>query len=163
MPRKGIEVQDTLEPPITAVAYAGSGHRLRLSFGDGLTGEVDLEPQLRGAGPVFAPLRDPAYFAQVRLDEEAGTICWPHGADWAPEVLYRLVAAGPAQRQRVLAVVTGALEGIELDREADGRWIAEAPDMPGVLAYGASEAEALRSAVALALEVVAGRLRHGEL
>jgi predicted RNase H-like HicB family nuclease len=51
---------------------------------------------------------------------------------------------------------------IELEREADGRWIAEIPSLPGVLAYGATEAEAFAAAEALALRVIADRIEHGE-
>jgi predicted RNase H-like HicB family nuclease len=51
---------------------------------------------------------------------------------------------------------------IEIDREADGRWIAEVLDLPGVLAYGSSEQEAKARVQALALRVVADRLEHGE-
>lgn len=51
---------------------------------------------------------------------------------------------------------------IEVEREADGRWIAEAPDLPGVLAYGATEAEARIQATALAFRVIADRIEHGE-
>jgi predicted RNase H-like HicB family nuclease len=49
-----------------------------------------------------------------------------------------------------------------LEREEDGRWIAEVVDLPGVLAHGASEAEARARVQALALRVVAYRLEHGE-
>jgi predicted RNase H-like HicB family nuclease len=51
---------------------------------------------------------------------------------------------------------------VEIEREADGRWIAEVPELPGVLAYGSSEAEAQAKVQALALRVVADRLEHGE-
>lgn len=51
---------------------------------------------------------------------------------------------------------------VELELEEDGRWIAEVVDLPGVLAYGASEAEAKARVQALALRVVADRLEHGE-
>jgi predicted RNase H-like HicB family nuclease len=51
---------------------------------------------------------------------------------------------------------------MEIDRELDGRWIAEVPDLPGVLVYGASRDEALAHAKALALRVIADRLEHGE-
>lgn len=37
---------------------------------------------------MFAPLSDPAFFAQVRVDPESGTIAWPNGVDFAPEPLY---------------------------------------------------------------------------
>ena len=51
---------------------------------------------------------------------------------------------------------------IEIEREADGRWIAEIPAFPGVMAYGHDQSEALRRAEALALHVVAERMEHGE-
>ena len=51
---------------------------------------------------------------------------------------------------------------IELEREADGRWIAEVMELPGCLAYGKTQADALAKAKALALRVLADRLEHGE-
>jgi predicted RNase H-like HicB family nuclease len=51
---------------------------------------------------------------------------------------------------------------IEVDREEDGRWIAEVPDLPGVMAYGITQQEAVSKAEALALRVIADRLDHGE-
>jgi predicted RNase H-like HicB family nuclease len=51
---------------------------------------------------------------------------------------------------------------IEIDREQDGRWIAEVPEPPGVLAYGATEAEARTNVTALAFRVIAERIEHGE-
>jgi predicted RNase H-like HicB family nuclease len=51
---------------------------------------------------------------------------------------------------------------IGLDREADGRWIAEVLELPGVLTYGKTRKEAVARAQALALHVVADRLEHGE-
>jgi len=51
---------------------------------------------------------------------------------------------------------------VETEQEDDGRWIAEVPDLPGVLAYGTTESEARARAQALALRVVADRLEHGE-
>lgn len=51
---------------------------------------------------------------------------------------------------------------IELEREDDGRWIAEVSDLPGVLAYGKTRDEALARAEALALRYLADRLDHGE-
>ena len=51
---------------------------------------------------------------------------------------------------------------VELEREEDGRWIGEVPDLPGVLAYGSSRDEAQAKVQALALRVVAERLEHGE-
>jgi predicted RNase H-like HicB family nuclease len=51
---------------------------------------------------------------------------------------------------------------MELDRETDGRWIAEIPDLPGVMVYGATREEAVSRAKALALRVIADRLEYGE-
>jgi predicted RNase H-like HicB family nuclease len=51
---------------------------------------------------------------------------------------------------------------IEIEREEDGRWIGEVPQLPGVVAYGASEDEARKKTAALALRVIADRIEHGE-
>ncbi|MSO80421.1 MAG: type II toxin-antitoxin system HicB family antitoxin [Alphaproteobacteria bacterium] len=51
---------------------------------------------------------------------------------------------------------------IELEREEDGRWIGDIPSLPGVMAYGATRAEARAKVEALALRVLADRLEHGE-
>ena len=51
---------------------------------------------------------------------------------------------------------------IELDRENDGRWIAEVPALPGVLAYGDTEAEARAHAMSLALRIIADRIDNVE-
>lgn len=51
---------------------------------------------------------------------------------------------------------------IETEREDDGRWIGEVPELPGALAYGATESEAAARAEALALRILADRLDHGE-
>jgi predicted RNase H-like HicB family nuclease len=51
---------------------------------------------------------------------------------------------------------------LEIEQEDDGRWLAEAPELPGVMAYGASRAEAVARVETLALRVLADRLEHGE-
>jgi len=51
---------------------------------------------------------------------------------------------------------------IEIEREKDGRWIAEVPDLPGVMVYGKTRAQALAKVEALALRVIADRLEQGE-
>lgn len=51
---------------------------------------------------------------------------------------------------------------IEVDREEDGRWIAEVPDLPGVLAYGNTRQEAIDRAKTLSLRVIADRMENGE-
>ncbi|ODU08842.1 MAG: hypothetical protein ABS84_11335 [Rubrivivax sp. SCN 71-131] len=51
---------------------------------------------------------------------------------------------------------------LECEREDDGRWLAEVPELPGVLAYGATAVEAMAKAQVLALRVIAERLEQGE-
>jgi predicted RNase H-like HicB family nuclease len=51
---------------------------------------------------------------------------------------------------------------IESEREDDGRWLAEVPELPGVLAYGSTRDEALAKAQVLALRVLAERIEHKE-
>jgi predicted RNase H-like HicB family nuclease len=51
---------------------------------------------------------------------------------------------------------------IEYEREADGRWLAEVPELPGVLSYGTSANEAMAKAETLALRVLAERIETGE-
>lgn len=51
---------------------------------------------------------------------------------------------------------------VEIEQEADGRWLAEVLELPGVLAYGNSAEDALARAQALALRVLADRIEHGE-
>ena len=70
-------------------ARSMGGHRVWLRFEDGLEGEVDLAGALRG--PIFEPLKDPAYFSGFLLDR---TLTWPNGADFAPESLHRRVLRG---------------------------------------------------------------------
>ena len=67
------------------------GYRLRVEFADGVAGEVDLAERL--FGPVFEPLRDPEFFAQVTIDEY-GVVCWPNGADLAPDAMHRRLSQG---------------------------------------------------------------------
>jgi hypothetical protein len=58
---------------------------LEAESADGTHGVVSLKDHL--FGPVFEPLKDPAYFAKVAIDE-FGAVCWPNGADLAPDALY---------------------------------------------------------------------------
>lgn len=51
---------------------------------------------------------------------------------------------------------------VEIEREDDGRWIAEVPDLAGVMTYGQTREEAISKVKALALRVLADRLEHGE-
>ena len=61
-------------------------HALELTFEDGSIRAVDLTGFWYGE--LFRPLRDPAFFRQVKLNEEYHIIEWPNGADFDPETLY---------------------------------------------------------------------------
>ena len=89
-----------LTPDITDAQVLHHG-RLRLTFADGLTGEVDVLDRMHG--PVFAEARTPAGFAEVSVDPETGTVVWPGGADLAPDTLYERVRTGLWPDQGVAA------------------------------------------------------------
>jgi hypothetical protein len=63
-----------------------NGYRLRVAFNDGVERDVDCAFLLHGT--LGEPLRDPEYFRQVRVDDEARTAVWPNGLDPAPELLH---------------------------------------------------------------------------
>lgn len=73
-------------PKLKEVKYQ-SGYSVWLKFADGVEGEVNLESELWG--DIFEPLKDLARFAELKLDDELGTIVWPNGADFSPEFLYQ--------------------------------------------------------------------------
>ena len=79
----------THEIPQLVDAKHVSDYRVWVKFRDGVEGVIDLESEIWG--PVFEPLKDPAYFATVRLSLEWNCICWDNGADFAPEWLYEAV------------------------------------------------------------------------
>ena len=61
-------------------------YRLKIRFSDGLEGVVDLS-NLVGKG-IFSSWKNPKKFAQVAVDPECHTVCWPGGLDLAPDALY---------------------------------------------------------------------------
>lgn len=69
-------------------------YRVHLRFEDGVEADLDLGELIRFEG-VFAPLRDPARFAELRVHLELGTIYWPGGADLDPDVLYARATGKP--------------------------------------------------------------------
>ena len=69
-------------------------YRLFVEFADGVKGEVDLSNRL--FGPIFEPLKDLDFFAQAVIDE-FGVVCWPNGADLAPDALHEVVAETHAE------------------------------------------------------------------
>jgi len=83
---------------VTDVRVVGS-HSLALTFSDGVQKRVNRRRELYG--PVFEPLRDPAYFRQAYLDSQTHTVTWPNQADFAPDFLYHLEAEpSPAEAAR---------------------------------------------------------------
>ena len=80
-------------PSVVFVEQTGPS-RLRLRFDDGVEGEIDVRSTTTFEG-VFEPLNDPAFFSLVRVDEDAGTIVWPNGADIDPLVLHSRVTGIP--------------------------------------------------------------------
>ncbi|MBV8841460.1 MAG: DUF2442 domain-containing protein [Bryobacterales bacterium] len=75
-------------------ARALDGYRVWIRFEDGREGVVDLQPHLKFR-EVFAPLKDPSYFGQLHVDANLGTIIWPNGADFDPDVLYSIITGIP--------------------------------------------------------------------
>lgn len=89
-----------LTPDITAAEVVRHGV-LRLTFADGLSGEVDVLDRMRG--PVFEDARSPEGFARVGIDAETGTVVWPGGADLAPDTLYERARSGAWPESRAAA------------------------------------------------------------
>ena len=72
--------------PVVVGAAVIRPHVMRLHFCDGVVHDIQYRPG-ETTESLLAPLDDPDYFAQVRVDVEAGTIVWPNELDLAPEVL----------------------------------------------------------------------------
>ena len=62
------------------------GFKLELEFSDGTIGTRDFESILQRTGEMIAPLKDPAYFARVFIED--GALTWPNGYDWDPIALH---------------------------------------------------------------------------
>jgi predicted RNase H-like HicB family nuclease len=73
----------------------------------------------------------------------------------------RLGFARQRLRRRACYILVVTLT-VDFDREADGRWIASIPELPGVHVYGATRDEALAGAQSLALHVLADEVAHGD-
>ena len=81
-------------PRVKRVRHMGD-YRLELTFTDGATAELDFRQRIVGRGGVFRQLEDAGFFKQVQVDPEAGTIVWPNGVDFCPDVLYSLATGKP--------------------------------------------------------------------
>ncbi len=75
-------------PKVIEARYVGA-YTIHLRFSDGTEGDVDLSQELHGE--VFEPLRNTATFKSFTIHPEFHTLCWPNGADLAPEFLYEQV------------------------------------------------------------------------
>jgi hypothetical protein len=89
-----------ITPDITEVEVVRQGV-LRLTFADGLSGEVDVLDRMHG--PVFEVARTPEGFIKAEADAETGTVVWPGGADLAPDTLYERVRSGAWPESRAAA------------------------------------------------------------
>jgi hypothetical protein len=69
-------------------------YHLHLRFEDDIEGTIDLTQLIPFSG-IFAPLKDPIYFATVQVNPELGTIVWGNGADLDPDVLYAIITKQP--------------------------------------------------------------------
>lgn len=76
-------------------------YTLTLRFEDGTQQRIDFRAALEGE--LFGPLRDPQVFNAVVLDQEAGTVVWPNGADFDPATLYDW----PKVRDQIIAMARG--------------------------------------------------------
>jgi hypothetical protein len=85
-------MEPSIAPEMVAV-IARPEHTVRIVFADGEVRDVDITPLLDT--PAFSPLRDPALFEQVKIDEQAGTITWPGDVDLDPDVIYAALDLGP--------------------------------------------------------------------
>ncbi len=85
-------MEPAIAPEMVAVIVRPE-HTVRIVFADGEVRDVDVTPLLDT--PAFSPLRDPAVFEQVKVDEQTGTITWPGDVDLDPDVIYAAQDLGP--------------------------------------------------------------------
>ena len=74
-------------PRVVAVRHLVD-YELEIRFSDGVVAVLDLKERVCGRGGVFQPFGSPVFFAMVSVDPEAGTLVWPNGVDFCPDVLY---------------------------------------------------------------------------
>ena len=79
---------------LSQVRYLGD-YRLEVTFSDHSVKEMDFQRRVTGRGGLVRALEDPAFFAQVRVDRESGTLTWPNGVDFCPNVLYAEATGKP--------------------------------------------------------------------
>jgi hypothetical protein len=72
-----------------------AGYRVELTFADGAGGIMDLAPRIVGRGGLLGALEDPQLFQRMTLNSELGTIVWPNGADFCPDLLHAWATGQP--------------------------------------------------------------------
>jgi hypothetical protein len=83
-------------PRVTEVKYI-KDYIVGLTFSNGVQSELDLKDKVSGRGGVLAELGNIEFFRQVTVDPEAGTLVWPNGVDFCPDVLYSQATGTPIQ------------------------------------------------------------------
>jgi len=74
-------------PRVSGVRHIND-YELEISFSDGTVASLDFRKRIVGRGGVFVSLENINVFAQVAVDRESGTLVWPNGVDFCPDVLY---------------------------------------------------------------------------
>lgn len=74
-------------PRVVAVRHLVD-FELEIRFSDGVVARLDFRERVSGRGGVFQPFASTVFFALVSVDQEAGTLVWPNGVDFCPDVLY---------------------------------------------------------------------------
>ena len=81
-------------PRIVSVRHIAD-YVLELTFSDDVKAPVDFKDKVVGRGRAFAALEDVKFFAQACVDADAGTVAWPNGVDFCPDVLYSEATGKP--------------------------------------------------------------------
>ena len=88
---------DDQPPRVSQVRYLGD-YRLEVTFSDRSVKEMDFQRRVTGRGGLVRALENPEFFAQVKVDPESGTLAWPNGVDFCPDVLYAEATGKPYVR-----------------------------------------------------------------
>jgi hypothetical protein len=83
-------------PRVTDVKHV-KDHQMELHFADGTVAGLDFSRRIVGRGGGFAPLANVELFKQVTVDHEAGTLVWPNGVDFCPNILYAEAMGRPVE------------------------------------------------------------------
>ncbi len=83
-------------PRVTNVRYLHD-YWLELTFSDGTQVPLDFSDRIVGRSGIFTALQELDFFRRVSLDTEVGTLVWPNGVDFCPDVLYSEATGTPIQ------------------------------------------------------------------